>query len=143
MPKAYHHLTHDQRCQLYVLKQRGFTQAQMAADLGVDQGTISRELARNKGLRGYRFKQAHEFAAQRCSARTGVATTMTPALTARIEGFLTERQWSPEQISGALERENGLKVVSHETIYRHVWRDKKCGGKLYEHLGSVDILFDN
>jgi len=134
MPKAYHHLTHDQRCQLYALKQRGFTQTQIAADLGVDQATISRELARNTGKRGYRFKQAEEFVAQRYSARKGVATIMTPSLTARVEGFLTERQWSPEQISGALKRENGVKVVSHETIYRHIWRDKKCGGKLYENL---------
>lgn len=133
MPKAYHHLTHDQRCQLYALKQRHFTQTQMAADLGVSQGTISRELARNQGKRGYRFKQAGAFAAQRCSARVGVATAMTASLTARVERFLIEWQWSPEQISGALKREDGTKI-SHESLYRHIWKDKKNGGKLYEHL---------
>ncbi|MCK4946605.1 MAG: helix-turn-helix domain-containing protein, partial [Alphaproteobacteria bacterium] len=83
MPKAYHHLTRDQRCQIYALNKRGFTQAAIASDLGVSQGTISREMARNNGLRGYRFGQAHRFAVQRCSARKGVARVMTPCLIAR------------------------------------------------------------
>jgi IS30 family transposase len=43
------------------------------------------------------------------------------------------RQWSPEQVSGYLAR-SGLLSISHETIYRHVWRDKKQGGLLYTHL---------
>lgn len=133
MPKAYHHLTHDQRCQLYALKQRHFTQAQIASDLGVDQSTISRELARNTGKRGYRFKQAQAFAARRCSAGKGVATVMTPALTARVERLLIAHQWSPEQICGKLRREEGTQV-SHESLYRHIWKDKKNGGELYIHL---------
>ena len=133
MPKAYHHLTRDQRCQIYALNKRGFTQAAIASDLGVSQGTISREMARNNGLRGYRFGQAHRFAVQRCSARKGVARVMTPCLIARVESFLTARQWSPEQICGALFHEDGTKV-SHESIYRHIWVDKRAGGKLYLHL---------
>ncbi|MCK4945024.1 MAG: IS30 family transposase [Alphaproteobacteria bacterium] len=133
MPKAYHHLTRDQRCQIYALYKRGFTQVAIASDLGVSQGTISRELARNNGLRGYRFGQAHRFAVHRCSARKGVARVMTPCLIARVESFLTARQWSPEQICGALFHEDGTKV-SHESIYRHIWVDKRAGGKLYLHL---------
>src|SRR5215203_6886886 len=43
------------------------------------------------------------------------------------------RQWSPEQVAGHLAR-TGLLSMSHETIYRHVWRDKKDGGMLYTHL---------
>ena len=35
------------------------------AAIGVDPSTISRELVRNTGARGYRFKQAHEKASQR------------------------------------------------------------------------------
>ncbi len=133
MPKGYHHLTHDQRCQLYALKKRGFTQAQIALDLGVNQATISRELGRNSGKRGYRFGQAQAFATKRGLAGKRVARVMTPALTARVNRLLTQYQWSPQQISGALLREDGTKI-SHETIYRHIWRDKKQSGKLYEHL---------
>ncbi|MFT6582423.1 MAG: IS30 family transposase, partial [Alphaproteobacteria bacterium] len=30
MPKAYHHLTRDQRCQIYALKRRGLAQTKIA-----------------------------------------------------------------------------------------------------------------
>ena len=46
---------------------------------------------------------------------------------------LLGRQWSPEQIAGRLRRMGRLSM-SHETIYRHVWRDKRDGGTLYTHL---------
>lgn len=42
-------------------------------------------------------------------------------------------QWSPEQVSGHLRRV-GYLCISHETIYRHIWRDKREGGLLYTHL---------
>ena len=133
MPKAYHHLTRDQRCQIYALKRRGLAQTKIAADIGVSQGTISRELTRNKGFRGYRYLQAHRFAMQRRSARKGVALVMTDRLIVRVETFLCDNQWSPEQICGALNHEDGTKV-SHESLYRHIWSDKHSGGRLYLHL---------
>lgn len=133
MLTAYHHLTRDQRCQIYALKKRGVTQTGIAVDIGVSQGTISRELARNKGFRGYRFLQAHRFAVQRGLARKGVAHVMTPCLIVRAETFLRDNQWSPEQICGALNHEDGTKV-SHESLYRHIWADKRAGGTLYLHL---------
>lgn len=40
---------------------------------------------------------------------------------------------SPEQISGRLRCEGTLRI-SHETIYRHIWKDKASGGELYAHL---------
>ena len=40
------------------------------------------------------------------------------------------REWSPEQISKRLELE-GFVSVSHETIYRHIYRDKAEGGTLF------------
>lgn len=132
MPKAYHHLTQDQRCQIYALNKRGFSQGEIGLDVGIHQSSVSRELRRNKGLRGYRPKQAGEFAARRVSAGRGVATVMTPLLIARAEKLLTERQWSPQQISGRLALE-GVEV-SHESLYRHIWADKRRGGTLYQHL---------
>ena len=59
------HLTCEQRCQIYALLQSGHSQAHIARQIGVDPSTISRELVRNTGARGYRFKQAHEKASQR------------------------------------------------------------------------------
>jgi IS30 family transposase len=58
---------------------------------------------------------------------------LTPELTIIIEEKL-RLQWSPEQISGWLKRHNGNESVSHESIYRHVWKDKQQGGDLYEEL---------
>jgi len=124
MLEDYHHLTRDQRCQIYALKKRGVTQTAIAVDIGVSQGTISRELARNQGFRGYRFLQAHRLAEQRGSARKGLARVMTPCLIVRAETFLRGNQWSPEQICGALNHEDGTKV-SHESLYRHIWADKR------------------
>jgi len=40
---------------------------------------------------------------------------------------------SPEQVSGQLKAERGIKL-SHERIYQHVWADKRAGGDLYTHL---------
>ena len=65
MPEGYLHLTCEQRCQIYALLQSGHSQAHIARQIGVDPSTISRELVRNTGARGYRFKQAHEKASQR------------------------------------------------------------------------------
>jgi len=56
---------------------------------------------------------------------------MTPKLIEFIKSKLKEG-WSPEQISGLL-KENNI-YISHETIYRYIWNDKKCGGKLYMYL---------
>ena len=49
-----------------------------------------------------------------------------------VEACLRQ-QWSPEQAAGWLRRKARLSI-SHETIYRHIWRDRKRGGRLYLHL---------
>lgn len=49
-----------------------------------------------------------------------------------IEGLLKADQWSPEQLSGVLRRA-GLKI-SYQTIYRHIRRDWKQGGNLWQEL---------
>jgi IS30 family transposase len=46
---------------------------------------------------------------------------------------LLERQWSREQVAGYLGRRRLLRI-SHETIYRYIWTDKREGGTLYTHL---------
>jgi len=42
-------------------------------------------------------------------------------------------EWSPEQISGWLLNDKEL-LISHESIYLHIWADKQAGGDLYTHL---------
>jgi len=43
------------------------------------------------------------------------------------------KKWRPEQIVGRC-RKDLLPMVSHETIYKYIWKDKQSNGKLYEHL---------
>jgi len=43
------------------------------------------------------------------------------------------KDWSPEQIAGWLKLEGRLQIC-HETIYRHVWADKRRGGSLHLYL---------
>ena len=133
MPEGYLHLTCEQRCQIYALLQSGHSQAHIARKIGVDRSTISRELVRNAGVRGYRFKQAHQKATQRRKEASDKPRKMTPDLVELIEQKLTQEQWSPDQISGRLAND-GVAFISHERIYQHVWKDKKAGGKLYLHL---------
>ena len=126
MPEGYLHLTCEQRCQICALLQSGHSQAHIARTIGVDPSTISRELVRNTGARGYRFKQAHEKALQRRKEASDKPRKMTPDLVALVEEKLTQEQWSPDQISGRL-AQDGVACISHERIYQHVWKDKKDG----------------
>src|SRR4051812_33880099 len=105
MPKGYQQLTYEQRCQIHTLKARGDSNRQIARQLGVNSRTIDREVARNSGQRGYRFKQADTKARERRHRKTGCNVKMTPELIVLIEEKLTQYQWSPEQIARCLERE--------------------------------------
>ena len=93
MPEGYRHLTCEQRCQIYALLQSGHSQAHIARAIGVDPSTISRELVRNTGARGYRFKQAHEKASRRRKEASDKPRKMTPDLVELIEEKLTQEQW--------------------------------------------------
>ena len=55
----YTQLTREQRYQIYALLKMGHNRTEIAAVIGKHKSTISRELSRNKGQRGYRPKQAH------------------------------------------------------------------------------------
>ena len=62
---SYKQLTRIQRYQIYVLLKTGQNQAAAAKILNVHRSTISRELRRNTGQRGYRPAQAHCIAIKR------------------------------------------------------------------------------
>ena len=109
----------------------GFSQTAIASEIGVHKSTISRELRRNRGKKGYRPKQVHVMAIER---RTEVrkCVKLTPQVIARINECIRQ-DFSPEQVSGFLARMHHLRI-SHETIYQHILKDKAKGGNLYRHL---------
>ena len=129
--RTYKQLTYEQRCQIEVLKKSGITQQRMADLIGVSQSSISRELSRNTGLRGYRQAQAQRQTLERRQA-TVKRHKMTAVLIDEIEDKLFIK-WSPEHISGWLLANQDTRI-SHESIYRHIWADKGAGGDLYTHL---------
>ena len=130
---TYRQLTSEERYMLAALRRQGYNQSQIARALGRHRSTVCRELRRNSTRADgrYRASTAQERTNGRRS-RSRRNSQFTAADFALVDGLLC-RQWSPEQVAGHLAR-SGLLSISHETIYRHVWRDKKGGGLLYTHL---------
>jgi IS30 family transposase len=127
--RTYHQLALEQRYQIYALKKMGHCLSEIADVLGVNKSSVSRELKRNRGKRGYRPQQAHALALERRSKGQPRITSRTWATVVR----LLRQEWSPEQISCRLKKEQGL-GISHEWIYQYVLQDKSAGGELYRHL---------
>jgi len=125
------HLTLENRYYIKAQRDTGKTIEKIAKKLKVDKSTISRELDRNCGLRGYRPKQAQEKASRRWKD-AAKAIKMTPKLKSYITAKIC-KDWSPEQITGRLKR-LGRDGVSHERIYRFIGEDKADGGSLWTHL---------
>ncbi len=127
---SYRHITEQERYQIYALLKAGNSLSDIGRILERDKSTISREIKRNTGQRGYRPKQAHMKATERastCRSRVRITTTIWR----RVEQQLRQEH-SPEQISGRLLQEDIR--VSPEWIYQYIYRDKSLGGTLYEHL---------
>ena len=127
--KTYKQLTQGQRYQIKALMKSGENQTAIAKIVGVHKSTISRELKRNLGQRGYRPQQAHGKALSR---RTRKQKRITAETWAWVEEKVRE-DWSPEQIMLWMTT-NAETSVSHEWIYQHIYADKRAGGDLYQHL---------
>ena len=127
----YRRIRYEDRCQIYALSKRGASQESIASVLGVSQSAVSREMRRNRGQRGYRFKQA-EAKAQARQAIRSKPRKLTAPMRSKIEAKLRQMRWSPEQISGWLSAQ-GIQL-SHERIYQMIWDDKRDGGDLWRSL---------
>ena len=127
--RTYHQLTQGQRYQIYALKKTKHSLSEIAAVIGVHKSSVSRELRRNRGKRGDRPQQAQERASGR---RQKSVPKITVEVWAKVESLLRQ-DWSPEQISGRLKKEQQV-CISHEWIYQYVLKDKQAGGDLYRHL---------
>ena len=126
----YKQLTQEERYQIYALLKAGLNKKDIAMQLNRHKSTISREIARNTGQRGYRPKQAQRLTDER---RQEKCTTQIESTTWSLVTQLLKEDWSPEQISLWLKSEN-FPTVSHEWIYQYILQDKQQGGTLYKHL---------
>jgi IS30 family transposase len=125
-------VTLDERSQIYALKSNGFTLTRIAKHLGLSISTVSREIKRNSGQRGYRPIQANELAKERRSTASSQPKKTTPELKKIIFEKLKSR-WSPDQISGRLRFEN-VPNISAKTIYRLIREERKRGNDLSPYL---------
>ena len=112
--RHYTHLTLEQRYQIQALLKMGHPYQEIATVVGVHKSTISREVRRNQGRRGYRPQQAHRFTLTR--RRTKVRRRI-PADMWHCVNRLLQEEWSPEEISGWLRICQGHSV-SPEGIYQ-------------------------
>ena len=106
------------------------TQAYIAEQLNVSESTISRELKRNGGKRGYSWRQAQELADLR-KERLREPRKMCGQVRHRIEKYMRGEQLSPEQIVGMC-RNKGYLMVSKSSIYNYIRKDKEHGGDLWK-----------
>lgn len=130
---VYRQITPAERYTLGALHKQGFSQAEIARHLGRHPSTVSRELRRNRCRYdgAYRPEKAQERTNGRRS-RSRRNQRFGRTSWRAVERLLCE-EWSPEQVVGFLRRQGKLRI-SHETIYRHIWRDKQAGGMLWTHL---------
>ena len=123
----YKHLSREERYQIYSLMKANHTLTEIAQLLGRHRSTISREVRRGRGQRGYRAEQACCKAQER-SLGSRNAKRIEPWVWPQVAFYLGV-EWSPEQIANKL-------PVSHESVYLHVYADKAKGGKLHKGLRS-------
>jgi IS30 family transposase len=129
----YHQLTSEERYMISALRKQGIHAAEIARNLGRHRSTICREVQRNSARWDGHYRPS--IAVERTSGRRSRSrkkSQFRPNDWRQVLELL-HQDWSPEQISGHLRAARTLSI-SHETIYRHVKRDRRRGGLLYQHL---------
>lgn len=130
---TYRQITYAERYTLGLLRQRGLAPAAIARILHRHRSTIGREVVRNRAHHDGTYRpQLADWYARGRRARSRRNRRFSAAQWARVQTLVRE-DWSPEQIAGRLRADQEL-AISHETIYRYIWADKRGGGTLYQHL---------
>jgi IS30 family transposase len=118
MGTKYTQLSAEERAILASLQAKDHSIRQIAAALDRPASTISRELKRNTGRQiGYRAV----YAQQQTRARRWRGSRLERDAKLRrqvLDGL--KKGWSPEQVCGWLERQQGRHVISPESIYRFI-----------------------
>lgn len=129
---GYHQLSQEERYIVGTMRSTGKSQRAIAQELGRSPSTISRERKRNATRHdgSYRPEKAQSYA--RTRRRQSKKEKLEPSQWVRVEALLRD-ECSPDQAAQRLAAEGAFEI-SHETIYKHVRRDKVEGGKLWTHM---------
>jgi transposase, IS30 family len=129
----YHQLSTEERYEFGAMRQQQVGMAKMAEHLGRHRSTLYREVKRNRSVHDGCYRPSH--AVEKASGRKRRSCRnwrYGPAEFRPVESLI-RRRFSPEQVVGRCQLE-GQAVMSHETIYRWIWQDKRCGGTLWKNL---------
>lgn len=132
---TYDQLTLDERYTISKLRMAGFGAGRIGEIMGRHRSTIYREVERNSIAILDRTTYCPTKAQKKRNGRLRMSRRgrqHQDSEYVRVEQLL-KKQWSPEQVASTLKKQ-GEFAISHQTIYRHVRRDWKAGGKLYLQL---------
>ena len=132
----YKQISIVERYMIKVLLESDFSFFEIATKLNRSPSTITREIHRNTPKRGRGSGIYNpEWAQIKTELRHAVKhkhRKLTSEIRQEIcRGIIDD--WSPEQIAGRAAKE-GKPMVSHETIYKIIYEDRRNGGQLYTHL---------
>jgi len=129
----YHQLSVEERYEIAALRRQRVGVAEMARHLGWHRSTLYREVKRNQSVHDGHYRPSH--AVEKASGRQRRSRRNRLYGAEEFEPIeeLLRRRLSPEQIVERRKLE-GQAVMGHETIYRWLWTDKRCGGTLWRHL---------
>ena len=130
---AYQQLSTVERHKIAAMRGLYIGVPEIARRLGSHPSTLYREIKRNASAHDGNYRASHSV--QKASGRKS-RSRRKPRFGADhflpVEGLI-RLNLSPEQIVGRMRME-GKKVMSHETIYRWIWKDKAAGGGLWFYL---------
>ena len=132
MGRHYGQLSLDERIEISRLHADGISPRIIGEALGRHHSTIYRELKRNRLVgSGYKPAMADHMTFVRCKrcSRIERLSQLQTAVDDRLA-----MGWSPEQIAGRLKLEATEHRVSHESIYRYIYRPSMRERRLWRYL---------
>ena len=127
----YHRVTREERRLIHRWRQEGHGPREIGRRLGRPAGSVTREVQRNTGGKGYRHQQADEMA--RARAVRCVPRRFTEEIRLDAERWLREEGWTP-QIICERARLEGRAHVCKETLCQHIYADARADGLLWTFL---------
>lgn len=129
----YEHIEDEERFAIAAMRGQFIKVSEIARRLVRHRSTIYRELKRNASVHDGRYRASHA-----CEKASGRQTRSKRNLRYGAAEFtpverLIRLDLSPEQAVGRL-RIEGSPVMSHETVYKWIWMDKREGGNMWQHL---------
>lgn len=131
------YITLEERKSIQKMYKEGISCREMGRVLGRSHSTVSAELQKNKMWyeKEYCAEKAHErFLKRQMEKGKKTILEIYPWIKEKIIEWMTNEQWSPEQIAGQLGLMCGERVICHETIYQFVYSEEGRELKLWLHM---------